>query len=375
MPTSNFRNAVAFDLSLTLSLLAALVAFNSWSYFQLFAVGFGAEAKISDLLSEGRNVSVPAHVLINERLLHRLMIEKQKGPDEVQVFGNSKIMELGRNAIAGGKIRNHAVFFGELADYLGLYGAYEMRGWSPPKTVFVLVDPELFNPNKTAYDFHGNPPKRDALAAELKYMSGRLSIPVPRADNATLGTRSAMFLSPKYSQLYLAALFDRYRAGGRELRDIAATVGEDSDTGVITSEGRRIHDKNFRQTSPEAAQERALVYAQAKPVSGLGDSFHIDDGLADSLTRFLSHLRSRGTRLVLVIPPFHPDAYRVLTRERPEYRLLSQFDRFIQGIAARVGAEVVGSVDPSVSGVAGSDFFDGNHLKESGLRKLFSSFE
>ena len=84
------------------------------------------------------------------------------------------------------------------------------------------------------------------------------------------------------------------------------------------------------------------------------------------LRRFLDDLRSRGIRVVVVLPPVHPAVYDFYT-SRGGYN-----ETWIRREMSARGIQVVGSFSPSAAKATRADFIDGVHPRGELLRRLLS---
>ena len=78
-------------------------------------------------------------------------------------------------------------------------------------------------------------------------------------------------------------------------------------------------------------------------------------------------------KVVLLLPPFHPDAYQAC-KDNPNYRMTLEVEAYLRALARAEGFAVIGSFDPEKYGFRGDEFFDGIHGHDMVMQKLFQGY-
>ena len=103
--------------------------------------------------------------------------------------------------------------------------------------------------------------------------------------------------------------------------------------------------------------------------------FNNFNSLSDTelLEGLVHYLQKRGVRVVFLLPPLNPFAYRSC-RSNPKYEVTLRVEAYVRALARACGVTVVGSYDPTPFGFTGADFFDGTHGHETVMKRLFENF-
>lgn len=339
----------------------AVVAVN---YFvdpgHLFGRGV-PEARIAEELIAGR--SVVAGFAIDELRLQQGLAERRRHAPDVLVLGSSRAMPLSAEAFPGRAVVNASVSSASLEDAIALLELYEGHGLRP-RTVFLAIEPWALNGSLR------NPSV--ALEPELQAGFRRLG----RRAGSTYGAlpvglkrRWLRLLSPAYFQASLVSLLARGfegRASRASGRGRGAAEAPRAGSSRMQPDGSVEWQPVLAQRSPAeveamalAAGARAPGYLQAGP----------DRDRVLLLGALLGDLASRGVRVVLWLPPFHPAAYGTLVAGN-HGRGLWRGEAEVRALAAASRVPVLGSYDPARSDVAGEDFIDYNHLRRGAANAL-----
>jgi hypothetical protein len=130
---------------------------------------------------------------------------------------------------------------------------------------------------------------------------------------------------------------------------------------ITLSNGRHVYP---RKSAPVAAVAAGAVgderYKLEQPA--------IDPVVAAEFETVVRGLIQRGSRVVLLLAPYAPNAMSCTIAKLCE--TLAHVETCIRGLATRVRVDVIGSYDPRASRLTRDDFMDGLHLTTQGLHKL-----
>jgi hypothetical protein len=315
------------------------------------------EARIAEQLIAGQ--SVVAGFAIDELRLQQSLAERRSHAPDVLVLGSSRAMPLSAEAFPGRAVVNASVSSASLEDAIALLELYEGHGLRP-RTVLLAIEPWGLNGSLR------NPSV--ALEAELQAGLRRLGRRAGTAYGALPGAvglkrRWLSLVSPAYFQASLVSLLARGFVGSpsRAPERGRGAAGEATRAGSsrMQPDGSVDWEPVLAERSPaeveaiaRAAGARAPGYLQKDP----------DPDRVLLLGALLGDLASRGVRVVLWLPPFHPAAYRTLVAGG-RGRGLWRGEAEVRALAAASPVPVLGSYDPARSDVAGEDFIDSNHLR------------
>jgi hypothetical protein len=84
------------------------------------------------------------------------------------------------------------------------------------------------------------------------------------------------------------------------------------------------------------------------------------------------YLKANGTRVILVLIPFHPIMFEDL-KSHPEFRQVLLEESYFREFAREQGISLLGAYDPGAVGCSGTEFFDGLHPIESCISRVLRS--
>ena len=323
-----------------------------------------AEREYATLLLDGRNVIAGAGT--NDRLVVRHYIEGLKQGFDVALLGSSRSMAIHASAFPGRSFFNFSLGGANLRDHIALYAMLRERGLLP-RALVLNLDPWLLNRNGANTWW---------VTLEREYRRGLATLV---ADPRTVFWLDGIPLPERYLRAFSLQYF-RFSLLDLGNRLVRGQVGA-----PFTPTDRR-YDTAFVQWAdgsygwPEAARsatvpelrEAAIRYATQGTANYLGGFTGLDARLQRLLEVFLHAVRRDGLRLVLILTPYHPEAYPRLVAS-PRYRLVADAERYYRELASREGIPLVGSYDPSRHGFGEGDFYDASHATDAALERWLSS--
>jgi hypothetical protein len=341
--------------SLLLVIAALPVAFSMWIDPARLVAPRSAEREIARVLAAGGNVTDVANY--DDRAIERYLAPLRPERAEVLVLGSSRMQPMPASAFDGKRFVNGAMQAGVLDDVFGVYGLYDVAGRRPNRVV-LGVDPWTESWEGAA--------AWGALADERAMVMRRVGIPVsPARERLALVTRKARTLAtPEYFRLALHS-YRRYGSHGIPWR-----VTDHAQN----TEKTRLPDGTVVWT--DVSIEQAAAAARAYAAEGIAhderfrDLAHRAAGRESALERFVRYLSGEGVGVTVVLVPLAPEAYDAAVRMPG--RTVAEVERELRTVAARAGAQVVGSYDPRVVGVTTRDFFDESHLRPDALARLLA---
>ncbi len=306
------------------------------------------EDRLASRLLAGETVAATNH---DDRFLQKRLIEARRDPADTIVLGSSRAMEIGSGFFKGRRVRNHSVHGGALEDYLALTGLYEENGGFHPAEAVLCVDPWIFNRH------HGQ--KRwSSLAPEFARMERRLG------GGSVAARPSGSF--DKYVQLFslkylLASLVSSSRVSGEAAKGTEMRLLPD---------GSIRYNDVYVAAGPSEVAARALRYVERKPIYSLGEFRTLDAGYVKTFEALVEWMRSKGTRVRIVLLPYHPRVYaRIAAAD--EYRGVREAEDYLKAFGSGK-LDISGSYDPVAAGCTEADFYDGMHARPSCLEKVMT---
>ncbi len=299
----------------------------------------------------------------DERELQRMIVEQYAGRRDMIVIGSSRTMLLRKRFVPGNPdFMNHSLAGTCLEDMLSIVGLYKEKGVLP-RMVVLAIDPWMFNRNAglgrswETLGFYYNQMLKE-LGGGAAFGRGPLTGKAGKGADSDRIAKLRQLINLEYTIQNW-----EYLRGGKKLRVVADAAVDDY---VKEPDGSYHFPYKLRH----------LKMVKDGPGNAMPDTYFRDftsltgteifEGLVD-------YLRRKGVRVVFVLPPFHPHAYRSCF-ENAKYGITLKVEEYARDLAQKKGITLVGSYDPSQSGFTGEDFFDGTHGHEIVMRRFFENY-
>ncbi len=325
--------------------------------------GSSYERGIATYLAQGRNVAAIGNH--DDRLVQRYLAAKLGASPEVLVLGSSRAMQIRRNVADGRDFFNASVSEAALEDLEAIAQLY-LQLEPPPREVIVSVDPWDLQETGWLIGWKTLSTERDRILAQMGRDPGG-----HWTDRWQALLRYGQALSPSYfqesAQRLMRALVDE---GAARSAYFATDQTEFDDKPVKLADGSLVYDAAMRRLSAEAADRSALEYG-VKWRDKIDGVSRLEPARQAEFEDFVGYLLARGVQVTIYLGPYHPTTYAYFLRER-NLRVGGEVEDYVRSMAAARNIEVLGSYDPARAGVGPEDFFDAQHVRESGVAKIFS---
>jgi len=323
--------------------------------------GDESESRAVDILLSGHNVEM-INLNHNNRLFQKHHVERApEGPD-ILVLGSSRSMQISSSLFPGRSFYNASVNFATLEDHLSIFQLYYEKQYMP-ETVILEITPWMLKKKNKVLLYRV---LRDEYIRALE----RLDLPPELVSAVPVGIGSRKF-SELFSPSYFQVCRELRMAESKEAFSFRATDELQAEHTIRFPDGSVEYAAFERNRSEAMLHDIAANFAKAQSVRGYGGYYELDSNLMDLLEVFVVDLKSMGVEVVLYLPPFHPVAYGILMNNAG-YLDMVEVSSFIRDLADRHGLRIEGSYDPSVCGLAGTDFVDGHHMTRDAMFKVFT---
>ena len=136
----------------------------------------------------------------------------------------------------------------------------------------------------------------------------------------------------------------------------------------LRADGSIVYELEYRRLSSERTREEAARYVTAGR-TGL-EGFRWNAERAARLELLWRDMRTAGVRVVAWLPPYHPEAWRLIRADPHRTAALAEARRFLEEAAVGSGARFLDLSDPATLGCAEGDFYDAIHPRTPCLRRL-----
>ena len=356
---------------------------------------------IVELLYQGKAVSNFSQM--DERAvleLYAAQMPKGKAPS-ILALGSSRVMQVTRQTVGQSDFYNCGLTGADYRDVMNEYYAFEKAG-IVPDAVILNIDPWLLRGDDSALDSRadaalyseflaldldidsGYAPPAESRAYQLtnaalqRTTKGRTSLAALNITSTTLG---ALF-EPAYFQGNVAYWQKRRASAVATTEDgavipyaaVSAAGRADNTDEIKMSDGTIWYSAAFRASDTNTTLSVALE--QAGTFLRMVDYTELDASQCALFERFVAHLQQKGVRVYFMLSPYHPFVY--------EYERVTNYENhagffaiepYVRQYAAQHGITVIGSYDPNRLGLTEADFYDGLHVRESGIAKFFGGLD
>jgi len=325
--------------------------------------GSSYERGIATYLAQGRNVAAIGNH--DDRLVQSYLTAKLGASPEVVVLGSSRAMQIRRNVAGGRGLLNASVSEAALEDLEAIAQLY-LQLDPQPREVIVSVDPWDLQETGWLIGWKTLSTERDRILAQMGRDSGG-----HWTDRWQALLRYGQALSPSYFQesarRLMRALVDE---SAPRSAYFATDQTEFDDKPVKLADGSLVYDAAMRRLSVEAADRSALEYG-VKWRDRIDGVSRLEPERQAEFEDFVDYLLGGGVKVTMYLGPYHPTTYAYFLRER-NLRVGGEVEDYLRSMATARNIEVLGSYDPARAGVGPEDFFDAQHVRESGVAKIFS---
>jgi hypothetical protein len=310
--------------------------------------------KLVEALSNGKMISGPVN--INSRLLKKYWIETLPGNPEVLVLGSSRTLGLSKEAFPGKTFFNASVSNCTFQDMYAFLNLFEKKQ-KPimPQTIIICADQWLFGSSfseKRWLNYRGD-------FVEMLQTTGDLSA----SQFPSKWVLQKEWIKELFSVRYLVRSF-RQR-GKTETFEICNSIADNKM--MFLPSGVRLLPKDVVNASEDEIKQRATDYFYSSGDEHFNKLSVLQCQLFED---FVNHLKAKKCEVILYIPPYHPETYRLM-QQSPKYKGVFKVDDYLLRVAKNYQLKVAGATNPSKLNLSAADFYDGVHLKPEVLEDVF----
>ncbi len=297
---------------------------------------------------------------INERSVMRLYVENLNQPLDTLVLGSSRAMQItAASTGAEGYFFNAGMTGADRKDILSTFYLFD-RADKLPENLVIAVDPWIFFDSEEALNFRSD----DNLYRE--FLSQRLGMETEYTPEDQSVRRKAL-TSPAYFQENIQYFYSDHSE--EERPTILANRMDDLDEDIRLADGTQWYSASVRNASQDQVDHNALEVANVDYAQLYGFT-DVDEELLRQFQAFISYAVNRGVNVTLVLTPFHPIYWDMLS-VNPDYSGVQQAEQAMRNLAAQQGVLLVGSYNPTDANVSNEDFYDGLHIRRESICKYY----
>jgi hypothetical protein len=305
------------------------------------------EEKIVNILLSNRSVTNIDNY--DERAFQQKWVKTISFTPEVVVIGSSKAMLIDSSMLGGHRTINSSVSGGGLATIENTYRLYLAAGNIPPN-IIIGLDPWTMNDDNTQQRMAQKPGYRKTSN-----------------DDQTLLDKFSTLFSLTYFQRSLPALVARIKGDNEPV----PTQKRYNITNTKNPDGSVAYGHAYRHSSEAEVKARVDGYLKRGDIA---DIDLLNSVSLDKLTRLanlISDMQAHRIRVTILLTPYHPSVYRVVTNSFPGGL---KTEPLMQRLALKKKVPLLGSFDPEKCGLSNRDFYDAVHCTEPALKMILSEF-
>ena len=297
-------------------------------------------------LCEGKGLVISGNY--DERAFIKSVVWQGDNDYDVVVLGSSRVMSIGDESVSKfGALRSLAVSGAALEDDVAIWHCYKKKMSSVPKVVIIDGAPWLFNKNSEETRW------KNKLALDYVEALHDMGFSVVEADDYN---RYKTLFSMMYTKESLKKLCTNKESVPIEIWDETENSYEDKQ--ILHSDGSRIYSQKTLQGDADAS---ARAYISGK-VYHVEEYNNLDTERQKIFEKLVKDIQSKGTTVVIFLPPYHPIVYDYLKKEA-KYSNVFAAERWYRSFAAENGVVIIGGYNPSSIGLDDKAFFDGMHMR------------
>jgi hypothetical protein len=315
------------------------------------------EKGIAGLLLDGKNVTGTGNY--DDRLLQKYYIDDLQERKDIVVLGSSRSMYIRSNLFPGQSFFNNSVSMATLNDHIAIYGMYRERKILP-KIIIICMDEWLFSEKNSADNWR---------TLQKEYVS---TIKLLLATKDKEGNGSEKFYKlKKYYQLFSpqyfhTSFFDIIKGNEYKYYPTNQPLHEKGASKLF--DGSLVYNDAVRQRT---VQQTNAVAITAKSKEKINDNNeYLTLAVKEKFEAFINFMLSDGIELVFFLPPSHP---KLFEQDAHVNNNSEEIEMYAKTFAQNKNIKILGSYNPLQANVNEEDFFDGGHLRPSGISKIFSN--
>jgi hypothetical protein len=340
------------------------------------------EKDIVKIFCSGKNVA--NLVDYDEGLFQKLYVQQMKKKKDIVVLGSSRVFGVNIN-LPNYSFFNSGMSGSLVKDYMAVYWLYYAKKIEP-KIIIIGLDPWILNKKaKRARSIETEAEKMWFLLekkSKKDYINLYFNLYIYKL-NTYLQLFSLSYFQGSFYKIqkdaeknkssYLTCFKEYIKNKITAKIDYYPTLNEYEDVGVKLKNGVYHYDKKIRTRLIQEVNKEAVKYVTRGSVYYLDSFTNIDSFLSKQLNDFFDFVKSRGVKIIIYLPPYHPVTYNLLMH-KPQYYIVDSVENYFRKIAKEKDISVIGSYNPVSIGFKDADFYDGMHAREEAVNKLFKKY-
>ncbi|KGN01802.1 hypothetical protein Z969_07635 [Clostridium novyi A str. 4570] len=291
----------------------------------------------------------------DERLLQKFYVDNLSSPKDVVILGSSRAMQVSSKILNEKNMFNSSVSGASLEDLMAVYGIYKKDN-KLPKKIILELDPWILNKN--------NGQNRWKSIKEYYFYVSNL-VNNNKYKESLIDEKTLELISLSYFQSSLKKVTDKGEKG------YTPTELEYCNTNVKKMDGSLSYNEKFRNKTVDEVDKEAIKYASQNPIYCFGNFENIDENYKKQFEGLINLMKKDGVEIEFLLTPYHPIVYDKLVSSS-DYKIVVDVEKYFKSFAKKENIKVYGSYNPEIVSCTKEDFYDGMHVKPSGIVKIFN---
>jgi hypothetical protein len=308
------------------------------------------EKEMAQIIISGKYVTNVENY--DERLFQKeLIINKNIKPDFV-IIGSSRTMLINSETCSGISFLNNSVSGASLEDIISIYQLYKINS-KLPKKIIIGIDPWLYN--NTRMD------KRWEAIGEYYFQFIKRDFEKNKFNS-------------KYKELFSLSYF---QSSVKQMPSVITgnsvpipTVHKYNSLGTKLTDGSFIYGQEYRNASQKEVDNKINSYIAQKKIYGLEGFTTISDNKWTEFEMLITDMKKNNIEVSFFMAPYAPLVYE---RLKNDYPIVLKLEEEINNFSLTQDIKIIGSFNPSQCGLDKSFFYDGMHVKESGIKRIYEA--
>lgn len=312
-------------------------------------------APLAKALADGKMISGPVNV--NSRLLKKEWIKQLPEIPEILVLGSSRTLALSQQTFPAKYFINASVSNCTFQDMYAFLELVERKDRGLPKTIIICADQWLFGNSFVEKQWLENKSEFLGMAKKVENL--------PLNNIASKWDLNKEWIKELFSVRYLFHSL-KYR-GRTEKFEICQSI--EKDKMMFLPDGSRFIPEWVINTPENEVSGKARNYFYSSKDEYFTE---LDQMQRKLFSGMIKHLKSWNCKIILFIPPYHPETYQLLEQSAQTSGVFKA-ETYLLNFARENDLIIIGSTNPTSINIGKAHFYDGVHLKPESLKHFFTS--
>ena len=142
---------------------------------------------------------------------------------------------------------------------------------------------------------------------------------------------------------------------------------------TISPDGSLTYSAKTRNLTQELVDLKAKSIIENDEGKSLSNYTALSERYSLIFEKFIKHVQNKNIKVVFYFPPFHPTVYQTLKTAK-KYKVSLEAEAYFKEFALKNKIKIIGSYNPLSNNLASNDFVDGVHIRENGIKEIFSQY-